>query len=454
MSQISASIKPKLSLVVLTRYGALIIAAITYVWISFHVGVDTKTGGPDEIMRSLIPSCMIQGKLLPSGYDPCAIYSIGNWSYAFYPQMLGAYVSAAFMAAFKLFSAPMNVVFMSGRLASTLFSLIALYALSKAAEYAFESRHDKWLIQLTPIIFVGFWPQFIFLSSYMNNESVAFAGVSIMTMSTVRGVKKGWDVKSSVILALGVAITGLGYLNAYGFIFASVLIFSITLFIQNSFNQKQKIKLFVLAAGLAAILIFPFFITNWIRYGDPIGTTIFQHRQALWVSEHGIGIQHPWDKGIRELLFHSTFTEQTLMSFVGMFGYMAQPLPFTIELMYIFVAITGFGASIKMILQKLSDRRILVFILGMALGVIITVLLFFLYILRTDYQPQGRYTIYLLIPLALAVMTGISSIIEGQGRVVRSVMFILEVMYMLFGAYLLIHLANNYNWVGVSGWPL
>lgn len=73
--------------------------AVFYIWIATRIEISGfYTSAPDEKMRSLVPLAIAHGNIFPSGYDPEVIPEAGNWSYAFYPQMAAAYLSAGFMA--------------------------------------------------------------------------------------------------------------------------------------------------------------------------------------------------------------------------------------------------------------------------------------------------------------------------------------------------------------------
>ena len=108
------------------RVALLACLALLYTWMAAHLGVGTMAGAPDESMRSLVPRAIAAGNLFPSGYDPEVIYFLGNWSYAFYPQALGAYLSAFFMKVTELLGFSENACFEAGRMASVCLSVVAL----------------------------------------------------------------------------------------------------------------------------------------------------------------------------------------------------------------------------------------------------------------------------------------------------------------------------------------
>lgn len=78
--------KKKISLHKLIFIATLGVIAVYYlIWAA---GLKFN-GNPDELMRYLVPKYIYNHGNLPTGYDKEAVYQLGNWSYAFYPQMLG-----------------------------------------------------------------------------------------------------------------------------------------------------------------------------------------------------------------------------------------------------------------------------------------------------------------------------------------------------------------------------
>lgn len=422
-----------------------------YLYIAFHMRVGAQTGGPDERMRSLIPQCIVSGHILPSGYDGCAIYDIGYWSYAFYPQLLGAYVSASFMKVAQILGLGVALTYSFGRLASVLFGLVTLFFVSQTVSLALDKSKYKGVAACGSVVILGFWPQFAFLCSYMNNEIVALSGVAILMYSMVYGGKRGWDLKSVLCLSAGIVACGLGYLNSYGFVLISVLFFIITVLSQYRENRKESWKLIFIAGGISAILVLPFFSLNLYRYHDLLGMNVFHERQLQWMQDTGSASpQHPWTEGLVSLLLRSNFVMDTFQSFVGNFGYMAIPIPFIFCLFFFGSLLTSFGMAVPAICEAMKKTYWRLFGMGVLIACAITIFLFLYYAVCVDYQPQGRYVIYLLIPMVIVSSIGVEKGLPVEKRYVRVAFYIFCLFYAFVTIWEFKSVIAIYGWNGVS----
>ena len=446
------SVRGKLHTELKPSFIVLSLALVFYTSIACKLGLGITDGGPDENMRALLPQCMIQGNLLPSGYDKCAIYNVGNWSYAFYPQFAGAYVSAVFMSIAKVLGLGNSAILVSGRLASVLFSGVALLFISKTIERIFRNHPQRNMLAALAIVFLGFWPQYAFLSSYINNDIVALAGVSILIFSLVSGISDGWGIGNCCALSTGVVITSLGYWNAYGYILVSVLVFLITVLRQNRNHIGLAWRYIATAALPAALVVLPFFVMNIIRYGDVLGTGPFKAQYQLWLDNGGTVLQHPWTGGLRALFLDTDFVHDSLQSFIGNLGYTAIPLPFSVFIIYIGLLFTGFGLFIAAYPKYSGNSETRLLVGGTLLAGIVTTLLFIYYVVSTDFQSQGRYVIYNLIPLIIMLLVGIGNALTnyGSGSSKRRVLVVLACIYVSFCVFFFIHSALFYGWSGVK----
>lgn len=437
-------------LVKLVKPGLLIAVACFYIQTAFSLGVSAFDGAPDEVMRSLIPRCIINGNLLPSGYDQCAIFSAGNWSYAFYPQMLSGYCSAFFMAIAKAMGFSRSIIFMSGRLTSVLCGLISIYFLSKTVGLIFSEKRSSALLECLAIVLLGFWPQFAFISSYMNNDIFALAGVFIIVYSLVSGMKQTWNYGLCVLLAVGVAMSGLGYWNSYGFILVGVIVFIVSTYIQNKNSLSKAFRLIGVAGGLSALFVLPWFVVNFVRYGDFVGMAIFHERQTEWVQLHGQDLQSPYLKGLGSLLTDTDFVEYTISSFVGVLGGMTIHLQFMYQFVYYLLMGGGIALTFTHLRARWTSRTYRILFLGLSIASAITVLLLLYYNLRVDYQPQGRYIIYLLVPFMLALLTGIGDSFSLETKNEKVVLFVLCIIYVWICLNFFHDSALKYNWHGID----
>lgn len=436
------------------RVCLIFLAICLYCFLCTKIGLDAHTGGPDEGMRSLIPRCIVDGNFFPSGFDDCATYHLGYWSYAFYPQMLAAYLSSFFMGIAKLLGCADSGVFVCGRLASVCFGAICLLAVGSAVSALFRESRYREILACFVVVLLGFWPQFAFLSSYMNNDIAALAGVSLLILALIRGLKFGWSLRNVMILCLGMVIAGLGYWNAYGFILTAAVLFVATALNQHRGNWKSALRLISGAVGLCSLCMMPFFIANFVRYGDFIGMGAFHNRYMQWIMDGGEQLQHPWTEGWKNLLTDSVFVQWTVESFIAVFGYMTTWMPYMVYLFYIVVMSVGIGLFLGRWREWGRNRYSLAFIVAMLAACIITVSLFLYYTFQVDYQPQGRYIIYLLIPLVLAVTSGIGRSMTGDVHVLGSIVMVLfMICYMALCLWCFHHAIAIAGWDGVH-WEL
>ena len=444
---------PTLTFLRAARVVALLGYCALCLWTMSRLGVGPMDGGPDEAMRALLPQAMINGNLLPSGHDPEVIYGLGNWSYAFYPQMLGAYLSAIFMKAAQLMGLAHGAVFMSGRLASLVFGLVSIGCVSGAAGTAAERTGGGEglgaFARLISTSMLAFWPQFSFLSSYMNNDIVAFCGCSVIVYALCLGMGSGWNYRRSALLGAGVTVAALGYWNAYGFVLLGIVLYLYSCVTQRPL-QGTRPRLVALAAGIPAVCVLPFFAVNLVRYHDLLGIGAFKAEYQRWLDGGGEVLQVPYEQGARSLLLDTDWTLLTLRSFVGFLGYMSIPLPFTLVALILGTALLGLGAFLGRHDEFLRSRRARVLALGCALASATCVALSVYYSTRTDLQPQGRYVIYCLLPLVVASSVGLAALVRRatprQAAATAACCALLACVTVWFFA----SSAARYGWAGVA----
>ncbi|WP_280737299.1 MULTISPECIES: hypothetical protein [unclassified Enterococcus] len=399
----------------------IILVLLICCWFAFWASELPYNKAPDEMMRYLIPSYIYNHLSLPSGYDAEAIYVIGNWSYAFYPQMLGAIISAFFMHVMNLFHSTPETLLWAARLTSVLFGGITVFFTGRSI-YKLSNNFG---LSLLGMVFLGFLPQFTFLSCYVNNDVIAAAGASIIVYAMIDTCFEAWSYKHSIYLSLGFIICGLGYMNSYGFILVGGLFFLIV----NFFNLKHKItdkkvfyKNFALIFCLSAIAIFPFLIRNYLLYKDIFGMRVFREEYLKWLdTKDGYVLQHPYESGnLLAMLGDSHFREYTLDSFIGLFGYMSIKLTDAYYTFYYWIFGLGIVAFIVQLVQGrfakakdaiVTSRKRMAFSL-IALGCLITFGLHWYYALKIDYQPQGRYIMAIIAPFMIMLTLGFEKMID------------------------------------------
>lgn len=444
---------------------AIIGAAWFYVYNMLRLGLAAQDGGPDETMRALLPRCIVNGVVFPSGYDTCAIFIYNNWSYAFYPQLLPAYFSAFFMFIAKLFTSETTIIYVSGRLASVLFAVGGLFAIAQTVKLISTSnsvdsrgllhqRTQTWqykvpVLQLFAVILLGFWPQYTFLASYMNNDIAAICGVCILIYALCDGLKRLWRFRSCALLALGIIVGGLSYWNCYGFILVAVIVFIWSVLFQYG-NNRQAWKMIVLTAAACAVCVLPWFVLNLVRYGDITGLSAFRDAQNAWVVSGNQAPQTPYAKGFKSLLFDDAIVLTTIVSFVGNLACMTHPIPLTLAFLYLGTVLMGIGMMAGHLPTLWRNHNFKLLSVALIVACLITIFLFMSYIQNIDYQLQGRYVIYLLPVLLIAFFVGVDRSYEFKNWRICIPLGLISSYWVIACVQFFAIVATNSNWDGLQ----
>lgn len=363
---------------------------------------------PDELMRYLVPKYIYKHGALPSGFDKEVTYFLGNWSYAYYPQLLGALISALFMRIGSFFSTTAHALVFFSRLTSVLFGVTTVAFVGMILE---KITHNTKVV-VFGMLLTAFFPQFTYLSSYVNNDIIAVSGVSIIVYALISRTSNEnvWDLKGVVLLSIGCIICVLGYLNSYGFVLAGTSAFLISVFIQARKGQifwYQAFKYSIFFCVICFVVCVPFFVRNFFIYnGDFLGMSTFHKQYVLWLQNGGAKLQNPYfEKGeIISLLTNSDFWLTSVESFVAYFGYLTIKIGTIGYIFYLLLFYTGFLGILNLETKNLNFRNYGLSIVSLVFGTLITFGLFIYYAYRIDFQPQGRYIMSVL-PLFIVFET-------------------------------------------------
>lgn len=380
--------------------------------------------GPDESMRYDIAKFIFENRQLPHGGDPSIRNEVWGISYGFTPIL-----SYIFSSILMIFASELGVqserLFLAARLVSVLSSTITVIFTIKISKEVFKSN-CKWIF----IAFVSLLPQFIFISSYVNNDAFAIMCTSIIIFYWIRGIKNRWETRDCIGLGIGISLCSLSYYNTYGFILVSILLFFISnvydinnrKFLdidRNKFN-KMAIKVSVII-GIFIAMSSWWFIRNYIIYdGDILGmktANIYSDMYAIdslkassrkTIANQGYSLKY--------MLFDMGWIKSTIRSFIGTFGAMQIYLkPFMYKIYYILFAVGALGILIKNRSTEKEHDNIsgnLIFNTSICLVSFITIILSIYYSYNSDFQPQGRYIMPVLIPLMYGVTVGFKNIIS------------------------------------------
>lgn len=407
---------------------------IYYLIIAYNIKLNRS---PDELLRYKIPLYIFNHGQLPIGTNKEVMLPFGNYSYAYYPQLLGGIISAGFMKIFSLFTANSRFLIFAARLTSVFFGLVAVYFTALSTKMITNSK--KWATIAG--LLAGMLPQFSYLSAYVNNDIIAIAGVSIILYSVISASQNKWNYKNALIFAIGVVICLLGYLNSIPFVlFGGIYaIYTLVVQIKRQIVDKRKGLYIVISALLVIFLLaFPFYLRNYYLYHDFMGNQAFIHAYNHWIAGGGRPTMHPFQKSMFVMLLKSDWLKTTYKSMIGMFGYYEYFLGSACYIFYLLFFYTGFLFEFfneRANTWKNNLNILLIF------SVIFTVLLSAYRSQTTDYQPQGRYILTILPVLLIWCVEGfkwLSKKANGKER---------KLLYGSIGLYTLISFVSILHYV-------
>jgi len=395
---------------------------------------------PDEVNRFKIPQFICNYGKLPTGEEfEVAIGGYGG-SYAFQP-ILPYIIQGVLMRFLSLFTDDNLALLLCARTVNVLFGVIMAVYVRKLSVLLFRDGLTGWLF----CFLVMFLPQNLFLHSYVNTDSMAAMAGAIILYASVAGWKYCWRRSDTVTLSVGIIFCALSYYNAYGLIVAAILlfVFSHVKYTENdglSLDWKNLLKKGAFISVIVLLGIGWWFLRNYFLHdGDFLGlkartenaikTALPQYNPATRITVAGSGAS------LTDMLFHMDFFYFLWNSFVARFGPMTIP---TLPFLYIwYYRIYSFGwlfclIPFKCIRQNLrcpedaygstgfperparyglSCPRFealsrALFHIAMLSAVLIPMGLCIYYSYTSDYQPQGRYIMPMLIPFMYFITLG------------------------------------------------
>ena len=374
---------------------------------------------PDEVTRLAVPFYIAQNGCLPNGFDESIRNDLWGISYAFTPYG-SSLLSALLIKIAMLAGGDAAAQVVAARIPSCLFGALTVLCVMKIGkELGFRPS-----IVLSMGIGLGILPQFVFLSSYLNNDIFSAFCASAVILSWVKGIKSSWRYADCIMLGCSLGLLSLSYYFAYGLIPISIIVFFGTFWRTGAkatfvFNRALLVLLTALLVGGW------FFAWNAVIYsGDFLGMRSYSECAEMYAAAEFKPSDHPtpklaglpfmsplWDSSYRD----SSWLKFTLKSSISGLGYLEYWLPSMVYRVVFAVLAVGWISSIvpnnkAPLLSggKFSSdyvRRLLVVALVLSA---IAPLLFSAYrSWATDYQPQGRYIISAWIPLLIFFAAGV-----------------------------------------------
>ena len=249
-------------------YGCLL--ACCFIYYLIWAIVIPFNHGPDEHMRYQIPEFIYKYGYLPHGDDARIRENSWGISYAFTP-ITSYIISAIFMKFTSIFTSDANSLILAARMVSVLSSVGTVFFCIKIGEKIFD---NVW--KYVFVIAVAIWPQFVFISCYVNNDAFGIMTVAWVTYQIIKGHEENWNLKSCVLLGVAAGLCLISYYNCYGIVAVAALFAVISVLKNKEIENKPKFLFSrILWVALAAFVVCGWwFIRNAIIYdGDFMGLT-------------------------------------------------------------------------------------------------------------------------------------------------------------------------------------
>ena len=375
---------------------------------------------PDEWGHLQLSNWVAAHGSLPTGDEAAVMIEGWGFSYALRPY-LSAIVGAAFQKLASLFTDSERVLLAASRLCSVLSVTGVCVLCLRLGRRLFEKRASGILFA----VLVCFLPQVQFLGMYQNNDSLSLCAVCAILCAFVEGYDKHWSVKSCVVLGLSLSLGLLSYYACYGWILCCGLFCVAAVLRDETIGDKPRFLLrrIALVVGLCLLLAGWFFVRNAILHdGDMLGIRSEATQRAL-AAARGETL-YPYhclrNEGFSLLGFlldrNAAWLRTSVMSFIGVFGYMHFCMPKWRYFVYLAVFATGALWYFLQLRARKPGRKETLLLLLLLCGSAIT---FFLHLWQSyarDYEPQGRYVITLAPTLAFFLAASLNTVKPLRGR--------------------------------------
>ena len=392
---------------------------------------------PDEKMKWDICKYIAEHNSIPDGRDESIRDSAWGISYAFQP-ILTYMICAVFVKIASIFTTQQFALVVAARLVSTISMTLTIYFVIKSANKLFK---DKGIYKYLFIIFIAFQPITAFLASYINNDSTAILAISMIIYLWILGLESNWKTKHCILLGGAVGFCALTYYNAYGYILCSVLI-CLSSAVLNKMDAKEIAKKALIVASVAFAVAGWWFVRNAIIYdGDILGTkTQNEYGDKYALEKYKPSVRKTPEnsnESILHMLNEDAWAKTTVKSFVGMFGY--QSILMSNKIYYLYLSlwlIGGLGCLLKfkdLFIYKKEEKSKYILNYIFVIAIIIPILLSIIYSYTSDFQPQGRYIMGIIIPFMYFVVNGIQTMLEKfiKSEKIRNIIIIMIMLLII-----------------------
>ena len=256
-------------------------------------------------------------------------------------------------------------------------------------------------------------PMMAAMSGSLSNDPLLFALCTWCLALLARALTDGWTRK----LALGIGVLAglalLTKLTAYALL--PVLLLALILrFPKGTAPNPGRTALIVgLVLVVPVLIALPWWLRNQSVYGHPLALNVFAE-----VSPRTVNLDQILHDGHARLRWAYVFGAGSLLSFIGVFGYMDIHLPNEFYFPLIAVLLLSFLAGLFAPKELKVGTRGVWWVLG-----VFTLLVCLGYLQYNLYQvqPQARYVMLAIGPIALYMALGMRRLFKSKASVVAGV---------------------------------
>ena len=408
------------------RIEVLFFAFVLGIWLLWAFILPLNEG-PDENMRLQIAQFILKYGKLPTGDQKEIMDYTWGFTYAFRP-ILPQMLEALFIRIAMLFTADAFALLFAARLVSVLSGVIFFWYVKALGDMLFERKSLRWVFLLLNVCL----PQSSFLFTYLNCDSMALMASSMILYYLLKGMRDAFSIRTCIGLGISISVCVLSYYNAYGFLLTAVLIFAGCFWERVRQGERCKAEFWkkgLLVLGIVLFLSGWWFVRNYVLYdGDFLGLRTQEECAQRYAMElfKPTGRRNGMNMGISitDMLFRSDWALLVFKSFVGILAPLTRAHRAWIFAGYGLMFLAGATGILRECIRGINRRlgvknregaeeRVpvdvsrLMLHLGLVTAVLLPNIMNIWYSYSNDYQPQGRYSMPMLVPFMYYVTRGI-----------------------------------------------
>ncbi len=378
--------------------------------------------GPDEHMRAQIVEFIIKYGKLPTGFQPEILDSPWGFTYGFRP-ILPQMLEALFVWIGLIFTKDAFSLLFLARMVSVLSGIVFIGYVRAISHKMFSSQVSQWIFTVLVVCL----PQASFMFTYLNCDSMVLMASAMIVYYLLVGMEDRFSTRTCILLAFSLSICILSYYNAYGFLITSLLVFAGAYFQRSRSGDKCWKEFWTkgfLILGIVLLLSGWWFVRNYFLYdGDIFGLQAQNECSEI----HAMDFLKPSNRDTYQnqgysmgyMLFHTRWIVAVIRSFIGMLGSYKYKLFWWMYAGYGVLFLAGgtgilveafsrFIRWIRSVERKAPDFTRVSLHLGLLVAILVPNFLNLWYSYASSYQPQGRYSMPMLLPFMYYMARGIA----------------------------------------------